>query len=274
MAARTWSGSTSGDWSVAGNWLEGSVPINADEVYIPAGAAAITAGLIQSAVTLDWLEIEDGYQSNIASSAAYLQIATAVFIAAPSGGAQYIDLGSSAINAEIRKTGSASTGLRALNLKGSALATVSVLSGSVGIATDPALTSTVATLHNLGGNVWCGQGVTLTTLLQTGGSTLLDCAATTATLFSGTLEKRYGGTLATANVYDGTFFYAGSGALTTLNGNGGTVDCRRSAIARTITTLNANATKSLQLYIDPAYITVTTFNRPSGVYQASFAQGA
>ena len=76
MAVRTWDGndaSTPYDWSVAGNWLEGSVPVSADDVILPAGAAKITAGLNQSAVTLSSLVAED-YAEDIGTSAAYLQI--------------------------------------------------------------------------------------------------------------------------------------------------------------------------------------------------------
>jgi hypothetical protein len=274
MAARTWSGSVSGDWSVTGNWVEGSVPVNGDEVYIPAGSAAITAGLNQSAVTLDWLEIERGYSANIGSKAAYLRVGTAVLIASPTGGSQFIDIGSSAISPEIRSTGTSSDGTRAFNLKGSAIATLSVLGGGVGVGVDPSVTSTITTVRNLGGNVWIGQGVTLTTLYQTTGDAVLDCAVTTVTMFGGTIEKRYAGTLATANLYNGTLYYSGSGGLTTLNAYGGVLDCRRSGIARTIGTLNAYGQKPFNAYIDPAYLTVTTFARPSGVYQATFTQGA
>lgn len=274
MAKRTWSGSVSGDWSATGNWVEGSVPVNSDDVYIPAGSAAITTGLNQSAVTLGRLEIEDGYSANIGTKAGYLRIAAATVYLAPSGGSQFIDLGSSNISVEVRKTGSASTGTRAVNLKGSNLATVTVLSGSVGIATDPAATSTVATVRAMGGSVWIGQGVTLTTVQAVGANVLVDCAATTLTLWSGTLETRYTGAVTTVNVYDGTFYPASTGTITTLNGYGGTIDFRRSALARTVTTLNATANETLRIYLDSTYVTVTTFNRPSGLYEASFALGA
>lgn len=274
MAKRTWSGSVSGSWSVAGNWVEGSVPVNTDDVYIPAGSAAITAGLNQSAVTLGRFEIEDGYSANIGSTSESLQIKATSCVLAPSGGSQFIDLGNSNINVEVRKTGSSGTGTRALNLRGSNLATVSVLSGSVGIATNPAQTSTVATVRVLGGSVWIGQGVTLTTVNVTSGNVIVDCAATTLTLYSGSLETRYTGAVTTVNVYEGTFFSSSTGTVTTLNAYGGTIDFRRSALARTVTTLTAHASTPVRLYADSAYVTIGTFNRPTGLYQAQFTLGA
>ena len=48
----TWIAGDGGDWSVAGNWDTGSVPVNGDEVYLYSNTDNITAGLAQSAVTV------------------------------------------------------------------------------------------------------------------------------------------------------------------------------------------------------------------------------
>lgn len=273
MSKTAWLGSVSGDWSVSGNWSNG-VPATGDYAFIPAGSPAITAGLNQSAVALAWLEIERGFRSNIASSTAWLQIGlSANAVLAPTGGAQYLDFGSSAYGAEIRSTGLASDGLRALNIKGSALTTVSVLGGSVGIATDPSLTATLTTLRVLGGNVWAGQGVSLTNVDLSGGSTLLDCAVTTLDAFAGIWEKRYGGTLATINQYSGDAYYSG-GNVTAWNLYGGSIDSRRNGLARTISTLTVAPRRKCSLRIDRSVVAISSFVLPSDLFNASFELGA
>lgn len=274
MATRTWKGTTD-DWNTTSNWYESAVPITGDKVYIPAGSGAIGSNLNQSAVSLAAFEIEEGYSNNIGDKTAYLQVGISNdAVLAPSGGAQFLDFGSSAKGVDIRKTGSAATGLRAVNIIGSALTTISVQSGSVGLAIDPAKTATVGTVRAYGGNVWVGQGVTLTTVNNLGANITVDCAATTITQLSGTIETRYSGAVTTVNLYDGTYYPSSSGTVTTLNAYGGTVDSRRSGIARTITTLNAYGNKPVRLYIDPAAVTVGTFNRPSVLYTSSFQVGA
>ena len=77
MAVKIWTGATDGDWSVAGNWSPSGVPASADDVILSASyVVSITAGLNQSAVTLNSLTVEQGYSGAIGSKAADLQIAT------------------------------------------------------------------------------------------------------------------------------------------------------------------------------------------------------
>ena len=267
MAVRTWAGNdatTPYDWSVAGNWEEGSVPVSTDEVVIPAGSQKITAGLNQSAVTLAGLQVERGYDQNIGTSAGYLQIGlSAAASLQTTAGQQFFDFGSSNVNIEVLGSGSAATGQSAINIIGSNLATVSIISGSVGIATALAKSATVATLRVLGGSVWCGDNVTLTTLNLYGGSVLQQCSSTTSTVYSGTLTTKGTGTITTANLYSGTFTGNSTGTITTLNGYGGSIVLDGSGLARTITTLNANATDPLSIAYDPNVVTISTLNAPS-----------
>ena len=77
MAVKIWTGATDGDWSVAGNWSPSGVPASTDDVIISAAyTVSITAGLNQSAVTLNSLTVEEGYSGAIGSKSADLQIAT------------------------------------------------------------------------------------------------------------------------------------------------------------------------------------------------------
>jgi hypothetical protein len=267
MAVRTWAGddaTTPYDWSVTGNWVEGSVPVSTDEVVIPAGSQKITAGLNQSAVTLAGLTVESGYDKDIGSSGGELQVA----LSAPasiqtSGGQQFFDFGSSNVNVEVLGSGGASTGQRAINFIGSNLATVSIVGGSVGIASAPADSATVATLRILGGNVWLGTNVTLTTCNLYNGSFLQQCSSTTTTIYDGRLTSRGSGTIGTLNIYSGSCTLNSTGTVTTLNGYGGAVDFGGSGLARTVTTLNANATDPLTITFDPNVVTISTLNDPT-----------
>ena len=267
MAVRTWSGNDSTtpySWAVAGNWEEGSVPVNSDEVVIPAGSQKITAGLNQSSVTLAGLTIEVGYDQDIGSSTGYLQIGlSAAASLQTTSGQQFLDFGSSNVNIEVLGSGSASTGQNAINLVGSNLATVSIIGGSVGIATALAKSATVATLRVLGGSVWCGANVTLTTLNLYGGSVLQQCSSTTSTVYGGTLSTKGSGTITTGNLYAGTMRLNSTGTITTLNAYGGSVFLDGSGLARTITTLNANARDPLTLVYDPSVVAISTLNVPS-----------
>ena len=267
MAVRTWAGNdatTPYDWSVAANWAEGAVPVSTDEVVIPAGSQKITAGLNQSAVTLAGITVEAGYDKDIGSSTGELRVA----LSAPasiqtSGGQQFFDFGASNVNIEVLGSGGASTGQRAVNFIGSNLATVSVVGGSVGIATAPANSATVATLRVLGGNVWIGDNTTLTTVNLYNGTLLQQCGSTTTTVYGGQLTTKGSGTVGTFNIYSGVATLSSTGTITTLNGYGGELDFGGSGLARTVTTLNANATDPLIISFDPNVVTITTLNDPS-----------
>lgn len=274
MAVRTWDGNdvtTPYTWSTAGNWVEGVVPVSTDEVVIPSGSAKITGGLNQSAVTLAGFTIERGYDQNIGTSDAPLQVAISVrAVIETSGGQQWVDFGASNYDVEVLGTGGASTGQRAFNVIGSNLATISVLAGSVGIATPLADSATVATLRVLGGDVWAGDNVSLTTASSYGGSLLQQCASTTTNVYGGTVTTKGTGAITTANVYDGSMFPNSTGTITTFNAYGGSVDFTRSGLARTVTTLNATAQSQLELKLDPNVVTVSTFNDPTVPYETSY----
>jgi len=267
MATRTWAGddsTTPNSWSVAGNWVENSVPVSTDDVYIPAGSLDITAGLNQSAVTLNSLTIQQGYTGDIGSSAGYLQIGITsgsnVFITA-SGGTQFIDFGASTTDVSVMGTGGASTGNSALNIIGSALDVIDIASGNVGIARPPGDTATVTTLRLRGGNLYVADGVTLTTLELSGGSASVYSGGTTVEVFGGTVNL-VEGAYTTVTVWDGTVKSGTVGTITTLNANGGFVDFSVSGIPRTVTTANVNAYNDVNVEYDSSVVTISTLNQP------------
>jgi hypothetical protein len=266
MATRIWSGddaTTPNDWSVTGNWEGGVVPVSTDDVYIPAGSASITAGLNQSAVTLTSLTIEQGFDQNIGSSDGYLQVGTSALSVDCDGGEQYIDVGASTPSPVIENTGSSSSGTRAFNILGSAIGTLSVNGGSVGVAIAGDETSTVTTIRLLDGDLYVGEGTTLTTLYVSGGAALQGCSSTTTEIHGGSIETIRSGTISTLNVYGGSATPNSSGTITTLNLYGGQCDFTQSGVARTVTTTNVLAYDPADLLTDPEFATLSTITGPT-----------
>lgn len=220
------------DWNTARNWSTYSVPTSADDVIVQGAGDGQTTpilyGLNQSAVALDEVQVLQSYNANIGriedGKKFYLRIDPDSLNYRGSGNLAMIDVGSAAIAPEITCNGTPLNGMHAVYLKGSAMTTVEVRKGKVGIAPDPGETATVATvLCSHSGNqqydvdLTIGAGVTLTTLTQSGGRCSLNCAATTVTTSQG-CETRTGGSgaITTWYVY-GKAFPEGTGTISTMH---------------------------------------------------------
>jgi len=261
MASKIWDGiSTPGDWSVAANWVPSGVPVATDDVSIPAGSNAITAGLDQSAVALGEVTVEKGYSAAIGLATSYLKLDPNSFRFAGTG-ESYIDLETSptTINPVILATKSNVTaGKRGLYLLGDDIGTLEVYGGIVGLAAQLGETTTVATLRLLGSgaNVWIGNGVTLTTLDVFKGQAELKPALTTLNVHAGKVVTEEDGTITTATVRGGELVCNSSGTITTLNIEGGIVDFIQAGKARTVSNTKQNPGSTL--IIDEAIVTITT----------------
>ena len=241
MANKVWIG-TDGNYASASNWSPSGVPVAADNVRIPAGAALIAAGLNQSAVALGDFIVEKGCAALIGATGAYLQISCARFEFEGTGVA-WIDIGSSAISPIVKTTTFAAEGSFGLYLKGSAIATLSVNDGLVGLAMRYGDTATVNTVRVTGKKAKCvmGSGVTLTTGYTSGGTLELHCAATTVTGEGGNVTTEETGAITTLNANgQGTYKLNATGTITTLNQNdsASVVDFTQSGASRTVTTYN------------------------------------
>lgn len=274
MANKTWIG-TDGNYGTAGNWSPSGVPTTGDSVYIPAGGGSITSGLDQSAVTdVAKFEVAAGYTGTIGSAAGYLQIdlvnSTGIFIFAGTGTA-YIDLGNSAVAVNVRDTAVPLPGFHGLYLKGSGLTTLNAIQGDIGLAAIFGETSTLTTARAVTDRVrvHIGSGTTLTTFYQTAGDNQLDAAATTVTVWGGTLTTRGVGAVTTMTVYDGTVYPESTGTITTLNANGGDVVFNQSGASRTVTTLAHNY--GATVVYDPNVLTITNRSAPNGPVRASLS---
>ena len=255
-------------WDTAANWSTGTVPVNSDNVFVTGDAPAILYGLNQSGVTLASLVIDASFQQTIGLPEytgtyreyreRYLRVgATALKVGqGPGGGSSRlrISVGSVQTTADVYGTGaSADTGLEALVLVGThASNAVNVVKGSVGIATEPGQTATVATLRvgtadsaASDTSVRCGSGVTLTDIVHAGGKLEVNGAFTTLVQTDGEVTARGSGAATTLSIDGGTFYDQTTGTFTTLLlGDGGAYDRTRDARPKTITNLTLNSRAS------------------------------
>jgi hypothetical protein len=142
-------------------------------------------------------------------------------------------------------------------------ANVYINKGQLGIAIYGGETATVPTLNvgyisNQDGDsvVVCGSGVTLTTIVKTGGSLDIQSNATTVTNYSGDLMIRGSATVTALNLYGGACYDESSGTFTAANIYG-IYDRRRSTRTKTITTLDVYRGSE---YHDPAGLVTLTNN--------------
>ena len=278
MATKYWIGTT-GDVSLTSNWSGGSLPVANDVVILPAGSGSMTSNLgTLAAVSLYGFQVQTGYTGTIGSistGAGYLQIliaSTYTFQFAGTGIA-YIDLQSSPIAPLVTNTQSQGAGTVCLYLKGSALTTLTVQRGSVGLAAFAGETSTVATVNcdwisnqTSDSYVYLGSGVTVTTVNATGGAVVVNSAATTILTTGGIVTTQGTGAVTTITNAGGTVYPNSSGTITTLNANGGTCDFSRSLVARTVTNMatTGNGSSGATINYDPNVVTVTNKLSPSG----------
>lgn len=250
------------------NWSTDALPTASDDVILGTGSVSIKYGLDQSSVAIGDFFVEPGYSGQIGrfedGVGYYLQIDPDDFRYEGRGSLALFDIGSANISPFIKSDGRASTsGRHAVYIKGSNIATLEVVKGDVGVAALKGDTATVATIicgfvstPQQDVNMVIGEGVTLTTLTQTGGTCELKCGATTVNVSAeGTLTTEGTGAITTMNAY-GTVYPNSTGTIGTLNA-WGTVDFSRDRSARTVTTLNLKPGAKVIVH---SGITITTLN--------------
>lgn len=286
-------GSSPADPSVAGNWSSGPIA-SGDDAYIQAIPGLTLAPIDahnSSAVALNSLTYNTNSQVIVGTNATpggAWQIGTSTFtVPIPTinnlgAGRVKLDFGSSAVVANIAATGTATSldaGLEPMRIIGSAMTSVNVTGGLVGIATSaPSETATVTTVNVASvvsvAQVNMGPGVTWTHASAASGN---GGGAFLAALTGGTDLTTSAG--ATANMAGTTAITTvNAGGVTQLNQRSGGVDCTTLNIypggqadfsgnpaASTVTTLNLFAGGTLST--DPAnpdHVTVTTFHKKNG----------
>lgn len=226
----TWTGAgnttanvSGGDWSRAVNWSTGSVPVNGDDVVIDARGSsyAITAGLNQSAVTLNSLRVYMGAPAigtTLGSLAYPLRISatTAKLGMDPLDGSTqsgqncWINFGTNAVDATVDNgRNNPSSGFAPTMLSGSHASNKLTVNGGVvswGLRV-PAETATVPTIVVNNGKLHTGSAL----------------AYATATVHIGTVIMENGDLTSTLNIWGGEVTVEGSIALDTVNCYGGTL---------------------------------------------------
>lgn len=281
----TWSGTgnttacvSNNDAGQTTNWQLDAVPTTGDDVLFQNGSTSLLYGLNLSSAAVADVRVLPSYSGSIGrftnGLGHYFRIDPDLVRLEGSGTLCMLDIGSAAIAPYIAHTGTPTTGYRAVYIKGSAITTLFIDKGNVGVAVLDGDTATITKIQ-IGyvstqasdATVYIGSGVTLTTLDQGGGTCELGCAATTVNLASGsTLLTTVGsGAITTVNVYGATADLRSTGTITNLNVYGGTVRLDKSRTARTIT--NTTFYGDCTVY-DGSWITYTnapTFSTPCTV---------
>lgn len=241
------------DWETAANWSTGAVPTSSDDVVFESNSEEVF-WLPSSEQQINSLKIAHSYTGKIGLPAesfkttdsasvstareyrtTYLKARTASAEIGNYSGVQQgsgsgrikLDFGSTtACTILVYRTASLATesALQPVRIKAShASTTLAVFAGTVGVATDTAgETSQLSSISIEAGNMFVGDGVTLATLQQNGGTVLTENAPTTV------------------NVDDGQLTMIGTGTVTNLN-VAGTCDNTQSTLTITNCSIYRNA---------------------------------
>lgn len=258
--------------NVAGNYVGGSLPVDADTVIFADSEVDVLCGLDLNAVTPAAIYFDSSYTGNIglptySETGNYYEYRTrylafgvaadatnmAVYVGhGPGNGSPRINFnaGTGQVTVNVANTAnSINSNDPAFKFKGTHASNVfSVNKGSVGIASDPGSAAVIATL-NVGyidnpegdSDVVCGIGTTLTTINVSGGSLLTRSAYTTLNMTGGVVSHM-AGAITTINLDSGTFIQRSNGTITTLKvGSNGVFDCSHDMQARTVTNVELHA---------------------------------
>lgn len=229
-------------YGVAANWSLGAIPTTSDTVRKPAGSPPILYDLNQTSVEIGAFSTEDSdqgvigrveygqlYSLRITPTSCNLRGAATLLA---------VDLGSAAIEVDVSHTaGSQANGRTPVNIRGTAITTVNVSRGNVGVANFIGHTATVTGGFNVSGGaaLVIGPGVTVT------GTTCVNQGAVSANASVPTVNNtgtwyQYAGTWTTMNGNGGTAFPMATGTYgTTVGANGFTLSCANDVRARTFT---------------------------------------
>ena len=261
MADKLWIGNGTassgdyGDWSQADNWSPSGVPVSADNVRLTAEhTQAVTAGLNQSAVTLGDLIVEAGYDGKIGTNTAPLQIGLTDFEYAGTGESAFVDFAASTVDPVIHNTGTSTTGKVGLHIKATALGTVVVMGGRVGLGSLHGTAATVTNLRVTGGTVEVGAGSTLTNIYSFGGTIITRTSVTTCNVNGGSVTAREKAAITTLVLDDGSVEFNSEATWATVNVNGGSLSTGAGS-AKTITNLTLEPGGDLIYY--PSNLTLT-----------------
>lgn len=252
----------------ADNWSGGAVPVDSDAIVFDSGNVSCKYGLSNAAVSPASITITMGYTGSIGLPLTNVDDASLPY---PEYRTRYLTLGAVAdgVTNTIRIGDGAGAGSPRIMLDNvdaqvtglivntaqpeidgeqtvqwkstHADSVWTVQKGSLGVAPLAGETATIATLNvgyreNVASDsiVFCGSGVTLTTINQSGGILTTNSNVTTMNQRDGTWDH-VAGTLGTLNLDGGTCLYRSTGTLSAaIVGSGGNLDFRQDMRARTV----------------------------------------
>jgi hypothetical protein len=240
----------------ADNWSGGVAPVNTDDLVFDHQAAAdCKYKLSQGSLQLASVTVTEGFKQslglpaiNTASSGypfdepneQYLTLSSATLVNIDASGAGHVKIDTGSAASTITVTGSGSSSERnvppVLVQANHSSSVVNVVSGSVGLCFESALSGQVSAVYVGGGSsprLIIGSGVTVATANTASGVCEVNGAVTTVNCTGGT-HIQHAGAVTTATV-SGKFDQRGTGTVTTMSLSGGTLDCSRDIRARTVT---------------------------------------
>ena len=255
--------------AVVTNWRVGSsvtpstrIPNGSDNIWITGDSTtSILSDLTTLSTVTGELHITNTYSQAVGSSTAgYLEMKPAESYLG-SAGQVYADVKASTGPVTITQTATPAVGDVGLRLKGSAISTISMEGGTVGLAHELGATATAATIRVLSGSLTLGEGVTYGSASLRSGSLIVKCASSTSDIevFGGSFYGFEEWQVDDLTVFGGTAYTGGSGAIDGLTINGGTVNAAQSGIARTYTTVTQNGGT---FKYDPDVVTITNHGAP------------
>ena len=277
----TFTGATDGDITKAANWAPAQAPVNGDNLtFDSAGAHNVDANLDQSALVPGDLLVKQTFLYEMGTAAAYFKIGMPTGrcvigghdgVGSPAGsGRLKIDFYKASgttpgpLIVENTKTSGTDANKPPVRIfSDDADLEVFVRKGKVGLGTDAAGESPIfGDVHvdwvanrNGDASVQVGPGATIGDFIKTGGTALLQCAATNVENHAGELTIEGTGAVALLTVYGGTCIPNSTGLLSRANCYGGLTDWTRSSRPRVVTDLYTRHGASYKL--DPDVLTVT-----------------
>ncbi len=250
-------------WDVASNWLEGKVPIDDDDVLIPARTSDILYGLNQTGILLDTLVV-DGFSGRIGWSFAPLYIGASDEIHVDGQGSYvYWRIDNNTTTAIMRVHNCAETGI-SFNSAAGTITDFYQYGGRVIHGLDRGTAVAITDAYILGGEFNSYRQSTIVELRQSGGNVHLSGGtngsggAVPVSISAGHLDYDITGTVSLI-VQTGGYVRLLEGTVTAYTLAGGSLDCTASLESKAIGTLTqANAGT---VRFDTTTTAITTWTR-------------
>lgn len=222
----------------------------------------MATNLDRSATTYAALKVIEGCAVAVGSATHPLRLTLSGSVQWHNRKVGYLDLRASAIDVEVEQTAGAGAGGRGLWLIGSALGTLDIHGGQVGVGWTAGQTASVDVARVMGSaSVWIADGVTLSEYRQTGGSDCrVLCACDDVQVYGGRLTIDGSGVIASATVKGGIVLLQTTGDVTALVIDDGVVDTTGCAHEREITSCTHNGG---ELRVDPSVVSIPTYVLPT-----------